>query len=389
MECLLEELAQWKDMEALKEHMYTTYCIQIKWDDKRILLRYRKEDGADMTSPLVQCCRSLIVDRLSSTPKPVCRTFSAKQEYDMFREENEYSSVTVSPYYDGTMINVYNILGKWYHSTKGMLDANKAYWTSSQSFGELFQDASGGLPYDLLDTLDPELCYSFVLQHPENRIVTPIDAPRVVLVLVLNRITGESIPLIDLPKELWTEQIHAAEVSTESYANYEELETAVQGMSGVFLTGPSGHTRLMSPEYSIVAGLRGNSPNHTHNLLENINEGSTRRNLYLHYYPEDSSELLELQQFQEQLLLDTEMYYKKIYIENKYTTMPPYIQKWVHDIHRRNRHRSNRSDSTDLHRFIKGVYHSLPLPRRAYLIKGVQAQLSDMSVVKEEGTLPL
>jgi hypothetical protein len=292
MECLLEELAQWKDMEALKEHMYTTYQIQTKWDDKRILLRYRKGDGVDMTSPLVQCCRSLIVDRFSRTPKPVCRTFSAKQEYDMFREENEYSSVTVSPYYDGTMINVYNIHGDWYHSTKGMLDANKAYWTSSQSFGELFQDASGGLPYDLLDTLDPELCYSFVLQHPENRIVTPIDAPRVVLVLVLNRITGESIPLIDLPKELWTEQIHAAEVSKESYANYEDLEKAVQEMSdGVFLTGPSGHTRLMSPEYSIVAGLRGNSPNHTHNLLQNINEGSTRRNLYLHYYPEDSSEL--------------------------------------------------------------------------------------------------
>jgi hypothetical protein len=388
MESLLSNLNNHTDLVELKKHMLDIYHIGVKSDENRILLRYNRERGADMSSPLVQCCRSLILD--INTYKPLCRTFSAKQDYALFRKENPYSSITLFPYYDGTMINVYWLDGSWQHSTKGMLDADEAYWTSSKSFGELFREASGGLPYDILDSLDRDYCYSFVLQHPDNRIVVLASKPRVVLVLVRNRITGVMIPLHSLPAEMWSDHVMAGEVLTGKYTSYEHLEKMVKQMvaseAGVFMMGSSRHTRIMAEDYIISKGLRGNTPNHTQNLLENINYGVDRRNQYIEYYPQDAHRIQELQGYQVGLLLKTEEYYKQIYVEKKYTKMPPYIQKWVHDIHRRMHHQ--RPDK-DVHRFIKGVYHRLPVARRAYLISGYQAQLSDTSVVNEEGTLPL
>ena len=80
------------------------------------------------------------------------------------------------------MINVFHFGGDWHISTRSKIGAN-CKWFSDKKFSEMFDEAKGGLDFE---KLNPELTYSFVLRHPENRIVTKYDTTDLVLVQVRN-----------------------------------------------------------------------------------------------------------------------------------------------------------------------------------------------------------
>lgn len=69
---------------------------------------------------------------------------------------------------DGTVMRLYCRGGVWYTATTRCVDARKSYWSSDKTFDDLFWDV---FDRSMLDGLDKNSTYIFVLLHKENRIV--------------------------------------------------------------------------------------------------------------------------------------------------------------------------------------------------------------------------
>ena len=81
---------------------------------------------------------------------------------------------TVEDFVEGIMINAFYDDG-WKIATKSNIGANCTF-DSTRTFAELFDDCKAAVGLSL-DTLNPEFSYSFVMKHPDHRIVTPVTQP--------------------------------------------------------------------------------------------------------------------------------------------------------------------------------------------------------------------
>ncbi|MFY7730487.1 MAG: hypothetical protein ACOVRN_13285, partial [Flavobacterium sp.] len=89
------------------------------------------------------------------------------------------NDIRLEEFVEGTMINVFfdrtvGISGAWEIATRNTVGATSTFYKHSgaKSFRDMFMEAATMCHLDICK-LDPELCYSFVLQHPGNRIVVP------------------------------------------------------------------------------------------------------------------------------------------------------------------------------------------------------------------------
>ena len=146
------------------------------------LMKYPPEKKYD---PLYRKLRSAIYkgDRL------VCMSPGKSVPLDETIPIGDY---TVEDFVEGVMINVFYD-EDWRIATKSNIGANCRF-DSPRTFAELFEDCKQavGLDYDMLNK---NLSYSFVMQHPDHRIVTPITKPSLVCVAKFH---GEEEFLADL-----------------------------------------------------------------------------------------------------------------------------------------------------------------------------------------------
>ena len=105
-----------------------------------------------------------------------------------------WHNVTVEEFIDGTMINLF-YHDKWTISTRSCLYAD-CNWYSNKKFNTMFEEAEKNYKIDY-NLLNKNYCYTFVLQHPENRIVTEYIEPKIILVQITDLNTLENINLND------------------------------------------------------------------------------------------------------------------------------------------------------------------------------------------------
>ena len=135
-------------------------------------------------------CRSIIVNNRNKVvsfapPKSMpCDEFI--QKYD----ETTYK-IVAEEFIEGTMINVFwdetnGLSGDWEISTRNTVGATSSFYKGSgktKTFREMFFEAAKENNLEL-NFLETNYCYSFVLQHPDNRIVVPFNKPLLYLVAV-------------------------------------------------------------------------------------------------------------------------------------------------------------------------------------------------------------
>jgi len=114
--------------------------------------------------------------------------------YNNFIVNNEFNDCDITEYIDGTMINIFYNNEKldennemkpgWEFCTKSNIGAKCRYNLDKQkTFHDMFLDACIETKLDF-NILNKKCCYSFVLQHPDNKIVKHINKPNLVLVKV-------------------------------------------------------------------------------------------------------------------------------------------------------------------------------------------------------------
>lgn len=212
-------------------------------------------------------------------------------------ENSDFSDVIVQEFIEGTMINLFyekntsNPEGEWELATKTTVGGNSAFFKDEEkiSFRRMFLDAMNecGLEFE---HLDKKYTYSFVVQHPKNRIVSLVTRPKLYLVAVYeidneNYIITENT---DTDMEVYS---HVSIPEQFFCKDYDEVQTTFSSMStsydvvGVILKNKQGHrTKIRNPVYEKVKHLRGNNPKLQFQYFALRKTGKVRE--FLKYYPE-------------------------------------------------------------------------------------------------------
>jgi hypothetical protein len=223
------------------------------------------------------------------------------------------------------MINVFfdpsiGLTGGWEISTRNTVGATSTFYKSSSSktFRDMFMEACSECKLDI-NQLDQELCYSFVLQHPENRIVVPFNKPNLYLVAVYKILGGntdnvnvESYNVEDFIHFFNEKGILVKFPEAYKFENYSMLLEKFGSMNTPYhVVGVVIHnrqtgerTKIRNPVYEQVRHLRGNQPKLQYQYLCLRKEGKVKD--FLKYYPENKS---DFSKFRDQVHLFTQTLY--------------------------------------------------------------------------------
>jgi hypothetical protein len=201
---------------------------------------------------------------------------------------------------DGTMINLfYDKLTKaWEIASKSTFGAKCLFFNNSEykeedTFRYMFFEVCKEIGFDYT-SLPEENCYSFVFQHPRNRIVVPITEMKLYLIASY-RINNDNYMITKLENEEVSYFLKGTSIQqpkTYNFTTYDDLETLIAVMNQdykdagimIYHTHSGLRTKIRNPNYEFVRCLRGNQPKLQYHYLELRQKGQVAT--YLRYYPE-------------------------------------------------------------------------------------------------------
>jgi hypothetical protein len=273
---------------------------------KYSVIRYLKEYMCLDMIPTYGLCRSVILNSVNNVvgfapPKSIPSDTFIK----MYPEKTDH--LIAQEFIEGTMINVFwdpsvGLVGGWEISTRNTVGATSSFFkgANQKSFRDMFLEAAKEVNLSL-ETLNTEFCYSFVLQHPDNRIVVPFKKPDLYLVAVyhVKNIDGNimvlSYPMDDLKNYNWGPtaikfpQVYAWNTYSDLIEKYASMNTVYDTMGAVVYNNLTGERmKIRNPVYEQVRSLRGNQPKLQYQYLSLRKEGKVSD--FLKFYPENKKE---------------------------------------------------------------------------------------------------
>ena len=243
----------------------------------------------------LRLCKSLVYDNQELLSVAPPKSISYKKFTQMFEFNNE--NIEISQLIEGTMINMFynHNSDKWIISSRSAIGGQYFYFRNQYyqdkynqcrqiSFYDMFMEAlQAGESEELNDLtimklFDKKYTYSFVLQHPDNHIVVPIERAKLYLVSIhkieienntticknidkskfsefefVNVMSG----IIDVP-ELYTD----ANSYDDAIEKYSSIHTTPNDVGIVFYHKKMGvRTKYLCDRYETMKMLRGNNPN--------------------------------------------------------------------------------------------------------------------------------
>ena len=254
-------------------------------------------------------CRSVVINSdnkvVGFAPPKSIQADTFIQKYPNVEPDNY---IVAQEFVEGTMINVFfdstiGISGGWEISTRNTVGATSGFYNSpnAKTFREMFMEASIKNNLDV-NKLDPSLCYSFVLQHPENRIVVSFLEPQLYLVGVYKIEHTKDVIVVshcnlheyknyfyDLGSSIKFPEEYRFNNYNELIEKYGSMNTSYDVVGVVIKNELTGErTKIRNPVYEQVKNLRGNQPKLQYQYLCLRKEGKVKE--FLKYYPENKRE---------------------------------------------------------------------------------------------------
>jgi len=270
------------------------------------IIKYNKKLLNDETYGTFGLFRSII---LNDSNKVICfsppKSIPFKTFVDKYPIKTE--NIIAEEFVEGTMINLFYDFQfkKWEISTKNTLYGNVSFFKDTPTFNTMFFETILNLNFNIEGNCDKKYCYSFVLQHPENRIVVPFDNSSLYLIAVYeiknetNKITILFDNLIYTNiKNDWEKNTNIKFPKLYNWNIYDDLYTHFclkkidYKILGVIIKNKETNERckLRNPEYCYVKSLMGNQSKIQYNFL--ILRKNKKINEYLSYYPENNDKFL-------------------------------------------------------------------------------------------------
>lgn len=296
-----------KDIEPQYEKYFSVHPYSTKADERYLIARYNKEMLLSQFVSTYGLLRSVILSDSYAEVLSFAPPKSISPENFMINHPSKTEHLIAEEFVEGTMINVfydygYGVNGCWQIATRNTVGADVSFYKSTKTFQEMFMEACIANNFQF-HTLNPLFCYSFVLQHPENRIVVPFKKPQLYLVAVYQIINGINTARIieqnlqvvktgglwDATSIKFPEQYEFNDYS-ELIERFASANTPYDIMGVVIKNTETGErTKIRNPIYEEVRHLRGNQPKLQYQYLCLRHSGKLSQ--FLKYFPETKPEM--------------------------------------------------------------------------------------------------
>ena len=257
--------------------------LTVSYQNERYALICYTKGKSDLTRPHVRLFRSVVWDVAENLPVSV--TAPKSEMGESFPTGGDYAVV---PFYDGIMVGLFrcNYTGQTILHTRTYFGGGNTFY-SKTTFGEMFAEA---MP--TLLTLLPGQSLTYILQHPENRVVTPIDAPRAILVHTAHVQTDGLVDSSPTWEHDAARPFGGGETRADILRRYRTAGALDQGLCILSLGPTYKRYKLRTPAYNAVRLLRGNNASLDYTWLS-LWQSSTIHD-YLKAYPEERTKAMAL-----------------------------------------------------------------------------------------------
>tara|TARA_B110001450_G_C17649010_1_gene492474 strand:+ start:635 stop:1825 length:1191 start_codon:yes stop_codon:yes gene_type:complete len=288
------------------------------------IIKYNKKDINENNTLTSGLFRSVIIKNKNivsfSPPKSVSMQY--------FQNNISLDNSTIEEFIEGTMINLFydQDINEWIISTKSFIGADIRFFVNDynkdMTFKQMFYDIAKSVNLDF-NLLPKNYCYSFVIQHNNNRIVSPFKQHKLYIISVysidINNYLIHELPYYD-SYEIFKHSKVSYPIKYE-FDSYDDIFKSIisndtpYDFVGVMIKSNNIRTKVRNPNYEYVRRLRGNQPKLQYHYLTLRKEGNI--NEYLKYYPDAKDKFNE---FKHQIYLFTQQlytYYIECYIHKK------------------------------------------------------------------------
>jgi hypothetical protein len=261
-------IASFPTWDSLKSHL-TEANLTLTDDGRYVLLSYN--EASNKALPYTHAFRSVVWDTVRHLPVGVTpfQTTEGPVPCDF---------TAIEPMVDGVPIGVFwdQDRNEWRLFTRKVLDAGNRFYSQTKTFATMAEEA--GL-WTLLP-LEPETpftSYTFMLQHPENRVVVPVTTPHLVCVQVAVTQADGSI-VYQSPATMG-----GVRTLTPAEVGFSPSEIT-RGF--IFKNTTTGQQwAIENPLYTAIRGLRGDSSRLDFHWMTLY--AQKRLEQYLAFYPEE------------------------------------------------------------------------------------------------------
>lgn len=310
------------------------------------ILKYDKEWLARENEKTIGLLRSVI---FKDDGKIVCFAPPKSQNTENIKISSEDQYVS-EQFIEGTMINMFYETenSSWQIATRTSVGGKLNFYMengfkSEDTFSSMFEEIVNEVCPNLRDKLNQNYIYSFVIQHPRNRIVKNVVEKRLYLVEVYE-ITGLTVNIkneeIDaLVKDLSNIRV-PRRIVVKSETELNECKETCASMNtkystvGVIIKDKEGNRyKFRNPNYEHVRRLRGNQPKLQYQYLALRQEGKIAE--YLKYYPEQKKVFNEYRNLMHDYTNQLFENYIKCYVkkERELKTFPENYRTHMYKLH--------------------------------------------------------
>lgn len=254
------------------------------------LIHYVK-GKSDMSLPHVDHFRSVVWNL--RTHRPVCVAPVRGRKFSDLVDNPASGPWIVEDFVDGIMINMFWDGGRWRLATRTRIDAGGKFY-GTRSFADLFWSTLHSMRLEP-DDFSKRVSHSFVLQHPDERVVVApaYGIPKLFLVEMTQILEDGAIDTKPIDHDTIPQKIRSLMLEPHTLKTLEEIKDRVAAWGrryghqwqGLVIKADGKRWKIRSDQYEEARRLRGNQPNRTYLWLERW--AGRQFDQYVRLYPEE------------------------------------------------------------------------------------------------------
>ena len=273
MNSIINQFVENCTFEQIKEKCKNNNVIYRENENLYLLIGKKTEKQTDLQRE----CNGIILEK--ETNKVVCACGPGFKTPETEAEKNEIIQQGTLEYCeDGTVIRFYNYNDKWMTATSKCIDAKNSFWSSQQTFDEMFWELFSSTN---LSNLDVSKTYMFILINKDNRIVIKHEINELVFICSIDTDSGETSTEFDFE---CTDNIRKPISIDKTFITSLSIETLYDNKKRGVLANVDGNIyKIDFSSFEIMKDIRGNVPQIRMRYLELINDSESLKGLEEYY----------------------------------------------------------------------------------------------------------